>query len=60
MRATHTLVKQSGGVGMCAQVIVSAERHAERSSVIISDLVFDWEREVYGIENCWQNNCFLK
>jgi hypothetical protein len=48
VRATHKLAKQSGGVGIYAEVSVSADRHADRYSVTISDRVFDWEREEYG------------
>lgn len=48
LRASYKLAQQSGGIGMYAEVSISANRDADEYSVIISDRIFDWEREVYG------------
>jgi hypothetical protein len=50
-RATYTLLKQSGGVGMYAEVSVSANRDARERAVTISQHIYDWEREAYGLDD---------
>lgn len=55
--AKYKLLKVSGGVGHYAKVSVTAEPADEGSSVVVSDDVFAWLKDVYGPDAYEWNVC---